>query len=142
MEFVRVLPANNDIFFGAVTDMDVQSDGSVVVLDGLSHNLLIFGPEGDLKHTLGRKGQGPGEIGGAAEFELTPAGNIALVGYRNLRISSWDREGQPLGSVPLRDPLGGQTFWPHEFVWTTDGPYLKISRFIPTEPGQVLKLGG
>ncbi len=43
IEFLRTLPPDDaEVFFGAVSDMDVRSDGSTVVLDGLSHSLLFL----------------------------------------------------------------------------------------------------
>lgn len=49
-------------FFGAVTDLDVTSDGRIVVADREAHNVKILRPDGTLIDTLGRQGEGPGEF--------------------------------------------------------------------------------
>jgi len=49
-------------YFGSVSDLDVTSDGHMVVADGQALNVKVVRPDGSLLDTLGGAGQGPGEI--------------------------------------------------------------------------------
>lgn len=49
-------------FFGSISDLDVTTEGQMVVLDGEATHLKILRPDGTLIDTLGREGQGPGEF--------------------------------------------------------------------------------
>ena len=60
----RSVPADGTII-GAVSDLDVLPNGEIIVLDGQAKELMVFSPDGNLVRTLGREGEGPGEIKGA-----------------------------------------------------------------------------
>jgi hypothetical protein len=49
-------------FLGSVQDLDVTTDGHMVVADREATHLKILRPNGTLLDTLGRQGQGPGEF--------------------------------------------------------------------------------
>jgi hypothetical protein len=49
-------------FFGSIQDLDVTSEGRMVVLDADATHLKVLRPDGTLIDTLGRQGQGPGEF--------------------------------------------------------------------------------
>lgn len=139
VELARTLPLDDAVFFGEVTDLDVMDDGSVVVLDNRSHQIVLFRPDGRLERTMGRQGGGPGELQGAAELEVLPDQSIAVLDYGNLRFTVWDRRGNVVTTVPLHVPLE-PGFWPHELYWTEHGPLLKVSQFAPDKPFYVLRL--
>lgn len=140
LEPLRTMPRHPDVMIGQVTDLDVLPDGGVVVLDQLSHAVLVFDAAGALRATLGREGAGPGELAGAAELEVGPAGEIAVLDYRNLRITVWAVGGTLLRTVPLQSLAGSAGAWPHELLWEPGGAWLKLSRFTPGAPVVVLRL--
>ena len=49
-------------FFGDIQDLDVTSDGRILVLDAEANHLKVLRPDGTLIDTLGRAGRGPGEF--------------------------------------------------------------------------------
>ncbi len=58
---LRVSETEN-YFFGSIQDLDVTSEGRMVVLDGEATHLKVLRPDGTLIDTVGREGQGPGEF--------------------------------------------------------------------------------
>ena len=67
---IVTLPTDQTVL-GSIADMDVLPNGDIVVLDEQAKQLLVFSRAGGLVRTIGREGQGPGEIGGAGEVEVT-----------------------------------------------------------------------
>jgi hypothetical protein len=49
-------------FLGSVQDLDVTTDGHIVVADREATHLKVLRPDGSMVDTLGRPGQGPGEF--------------------------------------------------------------------------------
>jgi len=58
---LRVSETEN-YFLGSVQDLDVTTDGHMVVADREATHLKVLRPDGTLLDTLGRPGQGPGEF--------------------------------------------------------------------------------
>ena len=56
--------------FGSVAGLDVLSDGTIAVLDGLAGEVRTFAPDGSFVRRIGRRGEGPGEISGEAALAL------------------------------------------------------------------------
>jgi len=136
---VLVLPTDQTVL-GAIADMDLLPNGNILVLDEQAHQILEFDREGALVRTLGRDGQGPGEIRGAVELEVAPDGQIWLLDFGNMRITRWDSGGALVGSSLLGEVLGQPVGWPHELVINDAGVFLKTSQFMPGEPVQVFRL--
>ena len=136
---IVTLPTDQTVL-GSIADMDVLPNGDIVVLDEQAKQLLVFSREGGLVRTIGREGQGPGEIGGAGEVEVTADGHIWIVDYGNTRITRWDAGGALLGSTRLSETLGTLAGWPHELVVNDGGAFLKVSQFVPGSPIRVFRL--
>ena len=56
--------------FGSVAGIDVMSDGTIAVLDGLAGEVRTFAPDGSFVRRIARLGQGPGEISGEGTLAL------------------------------------------------------------------------
>ena len=107
----------NQVFY-RLRDVDVDSDGNLWVLDGGNHRIQVFDREGRFVRSLGREGQGPGE--------LESPGGLAIVGDRlvvraaRLRLILFDLDGVYVDDVLVDStsrPLGN-------FVGLTDGTFL------------------
>lgn len=136
---VLTVPADQTVL-GSIADMDLLPNGNILVLDEQAHQIMEFARDGALVRTLGRDGQGPGEIRGASELEVTPDGQIWIVDYGNTRITRWGANGELMGSNLLGEVLGQPVGWPHELVINDAGVFLKTSQFMPGEPVQVFRL--
>lgn len=77
----------------------VDSAGGILVADQGPDRILRWRPDGSLDRAYGRRGKGPGEILGVADFEVTSS-MLLVTGYRNTRISAFDlRSGASLGDA-------------------------------------------
>lgn len=60
--------------FGRVAGVDVLSDGTIAVLDGLAGEVRTFAPDGSFVRRIARPGEGPGEISGEGTLALVAVG--------------------------------------------------------------------
>ena len=65
--------------FGRIGGLEVLSDGRIVIVDALTHNVRFFTSEGDHIRTVLRKGQGPGELSSPGGLYKGP-GDTLIVG--------------------------------------------------------------
>jgi hypothetical protein len=75
------------------TLMDVDKDGNMYILDIAAPNIRVFDPEGNYKQTIGRKGQGPGEMLSPRSIHITPQNEIMVYDSRNRRFSFYSLDG-------------------------------------------------
>ena len=89
----------NTAFYNA-HDLAVAADGRVYVHDNGNHRIQVFDAEGTFVRTIGREGEGPGEIGGGGELEIT---GDKLIRSGDRRLSAWTLDGEFLGDVQVED---------------------------------------
>jgi len=53
---------DDQIYFGLIQSVDVDSEGTIYVSDWNTKNIRTFSPKGVIQDTIGREGQGPGEF--------------------------------------------------------------------------------
>ena len=76
--------------FGEVRDLELGSGGEVLVLDGQSSEVRVFGQNGAYLRTLGRPGQGPGELNRPAGMTLDRDGMLWVMNWGNARYTAFD----------------------------------------------------
>ena len=86
------------------------SDGRIVVIDGSSQSLRIFGPDGKYVRTTGRRGSGPGEFGYITSIWSAPGDTILVWDQRQQRLTRFDQEGNLVETTPLRPPQAMPVF--------------------------------
>ena len=62
---IGVLDGDRNRIFGQIEDVDVDSDGNIVVLDRRSYAVSWFASDGRFLGVVGREGSGPEEFGGS-----------------------------------------------------------------------------
>lgn len=93
----------NQAFYGArAVDLDV--DGNLWVLDAGNHRIQVFSAEGDFVRSLGREGQGPGEL--EQPSQLTIVADTVVVRAARRRLSLFDLDGEHLRDVQITDVTG------------------------------------
>lgn len=90
--------------FSRIDEIDVDRDGLIYVFETLPPEIRVFSPSGERVGTIGRSGQGPGELTGP-RFSFGVHGDtiwvIDLIGAR--RITLYNRAGDVLSTGIIRD---------------------------------------
>jgi hypothetical protein len=64
--------------FGQVTDLSFDASGRVYVLDGQRRQVTVLSPAGEFVGTVGRPGEGPGELRFPSAMAVHPDGRVAV----------------------------------------------------------------
>lgn len=103
LELHREIPGAADLGAGArssapleltrVRDVTATEDGTVLVLDGADARISVLDGSGRLERTLGRRGDGPGELRSPDRVEPGRDGGIAVLERRPPAIQFWNGDG-------------------------------------------------
>jgi len=70
---------DEEILLGVIFDAVVGTDGNVYLIDRQLSQVLVISPEGELVATLGRQGEGPGELNQPHGMLLLDDGKIGVI---------------------------------------------------------------
>ena len=70
---------DEDILLGVIFDAVIGTDGNVYLIDRQLSQVLIISPEGELVTTLGRQGEGPGELNQPHGMFLMDDGKVGVI---------------------------------------------------------------
>ena len=76
--------------FGEIRDVELGADGELYVLDGQAEEVRVFLSDGTYLHTLGRSGEGPGELNRPAGMALDSGGTLWIMNWGNARYTGFD----------------------------------------------------
>lgn len=100
--------------FGEVARVAFDEAGNLYLLDDQTAQVTVVSPTGEFLRTIGRRGDGPGEVGSPTGMEVLPDGRVVLsdMGKRGLVV--YDNAGEWVGNVSLDLgeeglPMGGLT---------------------------------
>jgi hypothetical protein len=96
--------------FADVTGAALLGDGTVVVLDAVTHELRFYGADGRLLTATGREGAGPGEFASPTSLARYRGDSVAVFDPALGRISLFSRAGRFARSVPARLATGRMEF--------------------------------
>jgi len=100
--------AKDEYVLALPTSIAVDHKGNLFVLDFKESHIRVFDETGRFIRTIGRSGQGPGEIGAAWSISL-PHGSkeLAVHDIRNRKLTFFSTDGEYLRSISLRGMIGG-----------------------------------
>jgi hypothetical protein len=98
---------DEDEFFGLITDIDIDEQGNVYLLDSQLTEIKIFTADGEFVRSIGREGEGPGEFRFPQAMFFTKEGNVGVMQYVPGKIVLLSPDGEPLGNHPIPEPEGG-----------------------------------
>jgi hypothetical protein len=122
---------NENATISHATDLVVTSRGEVAVLDAKSSNVKLFGADGRLIRTIGRKGKGPGELLGPRWLLLGRGDTINVVDMLNARVQPFTPDG--IAHTALATPFDGLPFG--HFIGT-DGAVYQVYRKLTVVNGK------
>lgn len=109
LEPAWTLGDDDDTIFGTITQVLVDADRNVYLLDQQLSEVSVFSAAGERVATLSREGDGPGEVRRPNDMFFTADGNLVLLQVFPGRLVRIDRQGNPLGEFPFNagDPTTG-----------------------------------
>ncbi len=87
--------------FGRVTSIAVGPGRDVYVLDGQAAEIRVFDESGEYLRTIGRRGEGPGEMQQPGGLAIFPDGAIGVRDPRNARLQVWSADGTETDEWPV-----------------------------------------
>lgn len=97
--------AQGDFAFGQVQTFIVDDFGSIYVLDRKNYNIKVFDLSGSYLRTIGRKGQGPGELEYPYMLSLNQTSSELIVHQLGPRMSYFKTDGTFLRHLSLKTML-------------------------------------
>lgn len=88
-----------EYMFSQIRDIAVDEEENIYVLDLKEPHIKVFDRNGSYLRTLGRKGQGPGEIGMPTFISVTAKNEILVEDPMNRRLSYYSTDGSFIISV-------------------------------------------
>jgi len=117
--------------FGSIDGLAVGPDGSLHVVDQQASAIRRYTPDGSWTGTIGRRGEGPGEIGNTdGGIAVDARGRVAIRDPGNARLTVYSPEGESLSTWPIpgghftNTPLFSDTagtVYPYIFELTDEG---------------------
>ena len=87
--------------FGEIIDVDVDSQGRILVLDAMAKAYHVFGPDGAHLFTVGRPGGGPGEFADPFQLLVLPGDSVLVPDVGNARASVFTPDGSLARTFPV-----------------------------------------
>lgn len=92
-----------EYMFSRVSDVEADETGRIYVLDSKEANVKVFDRNGDYIRTIGRKGQGPGELQTPNDIYIDTKGRLYISDVWNDRLSVFNIQGDFLGSSDFEE---------------------------------------
>jgi hypothetical protein len=87
----------------------VDRSGRIHVLDTQARHVVVFGGDGSHQHTVGRPGDGPGELGFPIGLTVTAEGEIGVPDISRRGLVRFSPEGEILPTLPFPPGFFGGT---------------------------------
>jgi hypothetical protein len=102
---IGVKEGSPEYMFSQVQDLDVDAEGNIYVLDQKETRVIVFDAQGIYLRTIGRRGQGPGEVQLPIFVQITARNELLVYDYAMTRAVFYTREGIFLRHQSTRRPL-------------------------------------
>ena len=102
---IGVSEGPEEYMFSKIRSVVVDEQERIYVLDSREKHIKVFDSDGVYVTTVGRKGQGPGELAGPRNLCITNQNQIMVPDVTNLRITFFSLEGElsnNIGTPPRR----------------------------------------
>ncbi len=83
-----------EYMFSQIRSMGVDNTGRIYVLDVRESHVKVFDQNGNYIKTIGKKGQGPGELDFPLSLSITAKNELAVEDFRSRRLAFFSLEGE------------------------------------------------
>lgn len=90
---------DDEVFFGTIGNVRTDSKGNIYLLDGQLSESHIYSPDGEHLATVGREGDGPGEVRNPSDMFITDDGTVHLLQGFPGRVVKLTPDGLPAGEA-------------------------------------------
>lgn len=90
---IGVKEGQEEYMFLDPVDMDVDDKGNIYVLDRKAFHIKVFDKDGQFVRTIGKKGQGPGEVQRPRDIDITPQEELLINDMSARRLLFFSLEG-------------------------------------------------
>ena len=91
-------------YFHLPSDVEIDFDNEwIYVVDSGNHRVVVFDFQGRFVRTMGREGQGPGELSRPSGACVGRDSVLAVADYRNNRIQIYDQSGKFIRNINTRE---------------------------------------
>lgn len=98
---------DENVLFYMPSDLAVDSQGNVYILDSGNHRIQKFDPNGNFLASFGRQGQGPGEFQYPQSIDLDPGGNLYVSDSGNQKIQILKPDGSLAEEIKMTEEAPG-----------------------------------
>jgi len=98
-----------ETLFGLITDAQRKPDGTTYLLDAIMSTVYEVDASGEVRRTLGREGDGPGEFRNSRSLALMPDSGVGIVEMMPSRMVVLGPDGVARPSIDLGDGSGGRS---------------------------------
>lgn len=100
---------DEETLFGLITQVQTDPQGNMYLLDTQLSEVRVFSPAGEELRTIGREGEGPGEVRTPVDLVMLPDRTLGLVQAFPGKVVKIDLEGNPAGTINVggSDPAQG-----------------------------------
>lgn len=99
---IGVLDGPEELIFGNLRALAVDPNGRIFALDGQIPAVRVFDIEGQFMRTIGRHGEGPGELGQPdSGMRILSDGRLVVRDPGNARLQVFDAAGEALETWPV-----------------------------------------
>ncbi len=133
-----VLDEPEEAMLAGTTSVVVGNDDVVYLLDRGNHRLVAFNPDGTVRWSEGREGEGPGEFQNAFTAAPGPADDLFVVNQSGQRWERWSHEGELMESYDAGRIEGGGFFLSP--VGFHNGTLIASSSAMGEEPMRILQI--
>ena len=97
--------AVGDYAFGSIRNFVVDDKGSIYVLDGKNYCVQVFDASGKYVRTIGRKGQGPGDLDSPLSLSINQTSDELLVLQGIRRLSFFRTDGSFIRQLSINNAI-------------------------------------
>jgi sugar lactone lactonase YvrE len=106
LELIRTIggleESDPNLAFNAPYDIDIDSSGNIYVLDMANDRIQKLSPNGRFLKSIGRAGQGPGDLQRAFSMDMDPQDLLYVSDSGNMRLQVFNTAGKPLRQLKFR----------------------------------------